>query len=77
MQVVAVKVKVSVHELAVVGIHDKGSLTDKQSVRVKEWGFASQLAVDYKIYLLILKERKGGKPRPKQRLPFLKALPQM
>lgn len=33
MQVVAVKVKVSVHELAVVGIHDKGSLADKQSVR--------------------------------------------
>lgn len=32
---VAVKVKVSVHELAVVGIHDKGSLTDKQSVRLK------------------------------------------
>ena len=35
VQVVAVKVKVSVHELAVVGIHDKGSLTDKQSVRLK------------------------------------------
>ena len=32
---VAVKVKVSVHELAVVGIHDRGSLTDKQSVRLK------------------------------------------
>lgn len=32
---VAVKVKVSVHELAVGGIHDKGSLTDKQSVRVE------------------------------------------
>lgn len=31
--VVAVKEKVSVHELAVVGRHDKGSLTDKQPVR--------------------------------------------
>lgn len=32
---VAVKVKVSVHELALLGIHDKGSLTDKQSVKSK------------------------------------------
>lgn len=32
-EAVAVKVKVSVHELAVVGIHDRVSLTDKQSVR--------------------------------------------
>lgn len=32
---VAVKVKVSVHESAVVGIHDKESLTDKQSVRLE------------------------------------------
>lgn len=35
VQVAAVKVKVSMHELAVVGIHDKGSFTDKQSVRLK------------------------------------------
>lgn len=35
VQVVSGNVKVSVHELAVVGIHDRGSLTDKQSVRLK------------------------------------------
>lgn len=70
VQAVAVKVKVSMHELAVVGIHDR-EFNWQTVCQVGKNGDLPELAVDYNIYLLTWGKGRG-KALPKQSLPFLK-----